>query len=135
MILHLFLILIDPKTESRNFLPASFTNVYVPRDEQFGHLKKSDFIAFNLKSLVNSVIPFFKAFVDLTPNEYDSFKEVDDLYFNGIPIPTDALNQLASNIPIEMMKEFFRTDGQQLLKFPAPQVVEGIKFNVKILLN
>ncbi|XWS64537.1 hypothetical protein CRYUN_Cryun05aG0012600 [Craigia yunnanensis] len=114
----------DPNTESRNFLPASFTNVYVPRDEQFGHLKKSDFIAFNLKSLVNSVIPFFKAFVNLTPNEYDSFKEVDDLYFNGIPIPTDALNQLASNIPIEMMKEFFRTDGQQLLKFPAPQVVE-----------
>ncbi|XP_022720104.1 linoleate 9S-lipoxygenase 6-like [Durio zibethinus] len=115
----------DPNTESRNFLPTNVFNIYVPRDEQFGHLKMSDFIAYNLKSLVNQIIPFFEAFVNHTPNEFDSFKEVDNLYFNGIPLPTDALNQLASNIPLEMTKEIFRSDGQQLLKFPVPRVIEN----------
>ncbi|XVE89674.1 hypothetical protein DITRI_Ditri20bG0014900 [Diplodiscus trichospermus] len=114
----------DPNTESRRFLPATVFNIYVPRDERFGHLKMSDFLAYNLKAFVNQIFPLLEAFVDLTPNEFDSFKEVDDLYFNGIPLPTDALNQLASDIPLDMMKEFFRTDGQQLLKFPVPQVIQ-----------
>ncbi|XVE89677.1 hypothetical protein DITRI_Ditri20bG0015200 [Diplodiscus trichospermus] len=114
----------DPNTESRNFIPSVIGNVYVPRDEQFGHLKQSDFVAYNIKSVVNSVIPALQTIVNITPFEYDSFKDVDNLYFNGIPLPTDALNQLASNIPLEMTKEFFRTDGQQLLKFPVPQVIQ-----------
>ncbi|XVF06081.1 hypothetical protein REPUB_Repub06bG0017600 [Reevesia pubescens] len=114
----------DPHTESRLFIPTDVFNIYVPRDEQFGHLKFSDFIAYNLKALVNQIIPLFEAFVNSTPNEFDSFKDVDNLYFNGIPLPTNLINQLASNIPLEMMKELFRSDGQQLLKFPVPQVIE-----------
>ncbi|XP_021282571.1 linoleate 9S-lipoxygenase 6-like [Herrania umbratica] len=113
----------DPNTESRVFIPGIFS-IYVPRDEQFGHLKMSDFIAYNLKALVQNIIPAFQAFVNFTPNEFDSFKEVDNLYFNGIQLPTEALNQLTSNIPLPMIKEIFRTDGEQLLKFPAPQVIE-----------
>ncbi|KAL1060185.1 hypothetical protein V6Z11_1Z118900 [Gossypium hirsutum] len=113
----------DPNTESRVFLPEVL-NIYVPRDEQFGHLKLSDFIAFNLKGLVNQIIPLLEAYVNLTPNEFDSFKDVDNLYFNGIPLPTDLINQIASNIPLEMMQEFFRSDGQQLLKYPVPQVIQ-----------
>ncbi|XP_039018249.1 linoleate 9S-lipoxygenase 6-like [Hibiscus syriacus] len=113
----------DPNTESRLFLP-DVLNIYVPRDEQFGHLKLSDFIVYNLKGLVNKIIPLLEAFVNYTPNEFDSFKDVDNLYFNGIPLPTDLINQLASNIPLEMMQEFFRSDGQQLLKFPVPKVIE-----------
>ncbi|KAA3468686.1 linoleate 9S-lipoxygenase 6-like [Gossypium australe] len=114
----------DPNTESRVFLPEVL-NIYVPRDEQFGHLKLSDFIAFNLKGLVNQIIPLLEAYVNLTPNEFDSFKDVDNLYFNGIPLPTDLINQIASNIPLEMMQEFFRSDGQQLLKYPVPQVIQN----------
>ncbi|XP_017625313.1 linoleate 9S-lipoxygenase 6-like [Gossypium arboreum] len=113
----------DPNIESRVFLPEVL-NIYVPRDEQFGHLKLSDFIAFNLKGLVNQIIPLLEAYVNLTPNEFDSFKDVDNLYFNGIPLPTDLINQIASNIPLEMMQEFFRSDGQQLLKYPVPQVIQ-----------
>ncbi|XVE89675.1 hypothetical protein DITRI_Ditri20bG0015000 [Diplodiscus trichospermus] len=116
----------DPNTESRYFLPPPLVigNIYIPRDEQFGHLKKSDFVAFALKSLVHSVIPAIETFVNLTPNEYDSYKEVDNLYFNGLPIPADAINKLASNIPFEMISESLRTDGRQLLKFPIPQVIQ-----------
>ena len=121
------LIFIDRNTESRRFLPATTFNIYVPRDEQFGHLKTSDFIGFSLKGVVNQIIPLFEAFVDLTPNEFDSFKEVDNLYYNGLPLPTGLLNQIVSQIPLPMMKEVFRTDGQQLLKFPVPQVIKGKK--------
>ncbi|KAE8726454.1 Linoleate 9S-lipoxygenase 6 [Hibiscus syriacus] len=113
----------DPNTESRLFLP-DVLNIYVPRDEEFGHLKLSDFITYSLKSLVNQIIPLLEAFVNFTPNEFDSFKDVDNLYFNGIPLPTGLINQLASNIPLETMKEFFRSDGQQLLKFPVPNVIK-----------
>ncbi|OMO99197.1 Lipoxygenase [Corchorus olitorius] len=102
----------------------SFFSTYVPRDEQFGHLKAADFVAYNLKVVVQNIIPTFEAFINRTPNEFDSFKEVDDLYFNGIQLPTDVFNQLTSNVPLPMLKELFRTDGQQLLKFPVPQVIE-----------
>ncbi|XP_022742693.1 probable linoleate 9S-lipoxygenase 5 [Durio zibethinus] len=114
----------DPNTESRCFLPFRIFNVYVPRDEQFGNLKASDFVAFGLKGLVKQIIPLLEAIVDLTPNEIDSFKELDNLYFNGLPLPTNALNQIVSQIPLPMMKEFFRRDGKQLLKFPVPQVIK-----------
>ncbi|XP_021282192.1 linoleate 9S-lipoxygenase 6-like [Herrania umbratica] len=113
----------DPNTESRVYIPGLFST-YVPRDEQFGHLKLTDFIAYNLKALVTNVIPAFEAFVNFTPNEFDSFEEVDNLYFNGIQLPTEALNKLTSNIPLPMIKEMFRSDGQQLLKFPVPQLIE-----------
>ncbi|KAG4189169.1 hypothetical protein ERO13_A08G210200v2 [Gossypium hirsutum] len=113
----------DPKTESRLFLP-NILNIYVPRDEQFAHLKLSDFIAYNLKGLVNQIIPLLEAFVNYTPNEFDSFKDVDNLFFSGLPLPTDLINQVANNIPLEMMGEFFRSDGQQLLKFPVPKLIE-----------
>ncbi|OMO99201.1 Lipoxygenase [Corchorus olitorius] len=113
----------DPSSESRLYIPGTFST-YVPRDEQFGHLKTSDFIANSLKVLVQNIIPVFEAFINRTPNEFDSFKEVDDLYFNGIQLPTDVFNQLTSNVPLPMLKELFRTDGQQLLKFPVPQVIE-----------
>ncbi|KAE8687894.1 Linoleate 9S-lipoxygenase 1 [Hibiscus syriacus] len=97
----------DPNTESRLFLP-DVLNIYVPRDEQFGHLKLSDFIVYNLKGLVNKIIPLLEAFVNYTPNEFDSFKDVDNLYFNGIPLPTDLINQLANrNNPIA-----WRTDEE-----------------------
>lgn len=117
----------DPNTESRRFLPVNPFNIYVPRDEQFGHLKTSDFVAYNLKGLVSQIIPMFEAFVDLTPNEFESFAEVHNLYHNGIPLPTAVLNQVASQIPLPMMGEIIRTDGQQLLKFPVPHVVKDEK--------
>ncbi|XP_022720105.1 probable linoleate 9S-lipoxygenase 5 isoform X1 [Durio zibethinus] len=118
----------DPNSESRDFpeLPGTMYNVYVPRDEQFSRLKKSDFNAYNLKGFLHDIMPTVQAIVNLTPKEFDTFKDIDELYFNGIQLPTDAVNQLVNNIPLPLMiKEIFRSDGEQLVKFPVPQVIQA----------
>ncbi|KAM3704866.1 hypothetical protein ACJW31_03G038300 [Castanea mollissima] len=78
----------DPSSESKMKLLMSL-NIYVPRDERFGHLKLSDFLAYALKSL-----------------------------------PEGAVKNIRDNIPAEMLKEVFPTDGEGLLKYPMPQVIK-----------
>ncbi|KAK6243127.1 hypothetical protein QUC31_009536 [Theobroma cacao] len=115
----------DPNTESRIPLLMSL-NIYVPRDERFGHLKLSDFLAYALKSVVQFIVPELEDLTDRTRNEFDSFKDVDDLYYGGVKLPSGPLlDNIIKNIPLEMLKEIFRTDGEQLLKFPVPQVIQN----------
>ncbi|XP_021817422.1 probable linoleate 9S-lipoxygenase 5 [Prunus avium] len=116
----------DPNSESRIPLLMSL-NVYVPRDERFGHLKLSDFLAYALKSIVQFIRPELEALFDKTPSEFDSFEDVLKLYIGGIPLPEGLLKDIGDNIPAEMLKEIFRTDGAQLLRFPMPQVIEEDK--------
>ncbi|WKA02866.1 hypothetical protein VitviT2T_021017 [Vitis vinifera] len=117
----------DPKTESRLPLVMSL-NIYVPRDERFGHLKMSDFLAYALKSIVQFLLPEFEALCDITPNEFDSFQDVLDLYEGGIKVPEGPLlDKIKDNIPLEMLKELVRTDGEHLFKFPMPQVIKEDK--------
>ncbi|RVX18906.1 putative linoleate 9S-lipoxygenase 5 [Vitis vinifera] len=85
----------DPNTESRLPLVMSL-NIYVPRDERFGHLK--------------------------------IFQDVLDLYEGGIKVPEGPLlDKIKDNIPLEMLKELVRTDGEHLFKFPMPQVIKEDK--------
>ncbi|KAJ1420343.1 PLAT/LH2 domain [Sesbania bispinosa] len=110
----------DPNSESRS------DNVYIPRDEAFGHLKSSDFLAYGLKSVSQDVIPAIQSVFDInfTPNEFDSFEEVYDLYEGGIKLPTDIISQIS---PLPVLKEILRTDGEQFLKFPPPKVIQVSK--------
>ncbi|XP_057455143.1 seed linoleate 9S-lipoxygenase-3-like [Lotus japonicus] len=110
----------DPQTESRS---SSF---YIPRDEAFGHLKSSDFLTYGLKSISQDVIPALQSVFDInfTPNEFDSFGDVYDLYEGGIQLPTDILSKIS---PLPVLKEVFRTDGEQFLKFPPPKVIQVTK--------
>ncbi|PQQ06498.1 putative linoleate 9S-lipoxygenase 5 isoform X2 [Prunus yedoensis var. nudiflora] len=110
----------DSNSESRLPLLMSL-NIYVPRDERFGHLKLSDFLAYALKSIAQFIRPELEALFDKTPNEFDSFEDVLKLYEGGIPLPEGLLKDIGDNIPAEMLKEIFRTDGAQLLRFPMPQ--------------
>ncbi|KAH0712647.1 hypothetical protein KY289_008606 [Solanum tuberosum] len=66
----------DPKSESRIPLLMSL-DIYVPRDERFGHIKLSDFLTYALKSIVQFLIPEFQALFDSTPDEFDSFEDSD----------------------------------------------------------
>ncbi|ONI04496.1 hypothetical protein PRUPE_6G324400 [Prunus persica] len=116
----------DSNSESRIPLLMSL-NIYVPRDERFGHLKLSDFLAYALKSIVQFIRPELEALFDKTPNEFDSLEDVLKLYEGGIPLPEGLLKDIGDNIPAEMLKEIFRTDGAQLLRFPMPQVIEEDK--------
>ncbi|XP_057512598.1 probable linoleate 9S-lipoxygenase 5 [Actinidia eriantha] len=117
----------DPESESRLPLLMSL-NIYVPRDERFGHLKLSDFLAYALKSIVQFLIPEFEALCDSTPNEFDSFDDTLKLYEGGFKLPEGPLlDRIKENIPLEMLKELIRTDGEGYTKFPMPQVIKDDK--------
>ncbi|XP_030959758.1 probable linoleate 9S-lipoxygenase 5 [Quercus lobata] len=113
----------DPNTESRLELLMSL-NIYVPRDERFGHLKLSDFLAYALKAVGQFLKPELESLFDSTPSEFDSFKDVLKLYEGGIKLPDGLLKDIRDNIPAEMLKEVFPTDGEGLLKYPMPQVIK-----------
>ncbi|KAM5554019.1 putative linoleate 9S-lipoxygenase 5 [Rosa sericea] len=113
----------NPNCESRIPLLMSL-DIYVPRDERFGHLKMSDFLAYALKSLVQFIRPELQAVFDKTPNEFDSFQDVLNLYEGGFPLPEGLLKDIGDNIPLPMIKEIFRTDGERFLRFPVPQVIK-----------
>ncbi|KAJ6682994.1 LIPOXYGENASE [Salix koriyanagi] len=115
----------DPNTESREPLLMSL-NIYVPRDERFGHLKMADFLAYALKSVAQFIKPELQALADSTPNEFDSLEDVLKLYEGGFKLPDGPLlENLKKNIPLEMLKEIIRTDGEGLFRFPKPQVIQA----------
>eukprot|EP00262_Sarcandra_glabra_P006180 TRINITY_DN18303_c0_g1_i1.p1 TRINITY_DN18303_c0_g1~~TRINITY_DN18303_c0_g1_i1.p1 ORF type:complete len:860 (-),score=111.78 TRINITY_DN18303_c0_g1_i1:147-2726(-) len=117
----------DPNTESRLFLLN--IDIYVPRDERFGHLKMSDFLAYALKSLVQFLLPELQALFDDTPNEFDTFQDVLNLYEGGLQLPNcPEVNAIKDMIPLEMIKELVRTDGERFLQFPMPQVIKADRF-------
>ncbi|KDP40158.1 hypothetical protein JCGZ_02156 [Jatropha curcas] len=116
----------DPDSESR--LPLLSLDIYVPRDERFGHLKFSDFLAYALKSLVQVLLPEVKSLCDKTINEFDSFEDVLKLYEGGLKLPNAALtSKIRKSIPWEMLKELVRNDGERFLKFPMPDVIKADK--------
>ncbi|KAL5566068.1 hypothetical protein UlMin_029232 [Ulmus minor] len=113
----------DPTCESRLGIVDSI-NVYVPRDEKFGHLKMSDFVAYGLKALTQFVTPALRMKFDSTPGEFDTFQDVLQMYEGGIPMPKSILDNISNNVPTPLLKEMFRTDGEQFLKFPVPHVLK-----------
>ncbi|KAK3418571.1 hypothetical protein EUGRSUZ_H04496 [Eucalyptus grandis] len=117
----------DPNTESRLPLLMSL-NTYVPRDERFGHLKMSDFLAYAVKAVGQFLKPELESICDSTPNEFDYFQDVLNLYEGGIKLPDGPLlESLKEHIPLEMLKELVRTDGEGLLEYPMPQVIKEDK--------
>ncbi|CAN1129293.1 Probable linoleate 9S-lipoxygenase 5 [Linum perenne] len=116
----------DPNSESR--LPLLSLDIYVPRDERFGPVKFSDFLAYGLKSIVKVLVPEISSLCDKTINEFDSFEDVFDLYERGIELPSKAtISKIRNNIPWELLKELVRTDGERFLKFPTPDVIKEDK--------
>lgn len=124
----------DPNTESK-MNPLNILNVYVPRDERFDHLKMSDVVAYALKIIAQFLKPELEAPFNITPNEFDSIEDVLKLYEGGIELPQGLLENIRENIPIETLKEIFRSDGQKLLKFPVPQVIKGNVYICKLYSN
>ncbi|KAK0606947.1 hypothetical protein LWI29_006777 [Acer saccharum] len=113
----------DPNSESR--LPLLSLDIYVPRDERFGHVKFSDFLAYALKSLVQVLLPEITSLCDKTINEFDTFQDVHNLYEGGLKLPSrPTVCKLRDHIPWEMLKELVRNDGERFLKFPMPDVIK-----------
>jgi hypothetical protein len=83
---------------------------------------------YGIKSLSQDVLPLLQSVIfdlNFTPNEFDSFDEVRGLFEGGIKLPTDIISQIS---PLPALKEILRTDGEQALKFPPPQVIRGTLF-------
>lgn len=86
----------------------------------------SDFLAYALKSIVQFIVPEVRSFCDKTPNEFDTFQDVLNLYEGGLQLPrVPALEKAKEMIPLEMIKELVRSDGERVLKYPTPQVIQG----------
>nr|AEU04516.1 lipoxygenase 1 [Taxus chinensis] len=118
----------DAASESRVPIQSSL-DIFVPRDERFGHLKLSDFLAYALKSVGQVLLPELKSLFDSTPNEFDSFEDLMKLYSDGIKLPSNPLLDAArSLIPLEFIKQLVRSDGEKLLKFPIPKVIASDEF-------
>jgi len=106
-------------------------DTYIPRDENFGHLKSGDFLTYAIKSLTQNVLPQFQSAFGFN-NEFDTFEDVRGLFDGGVYLPTDVISKIS---PIPVLKEFLRTDGEQVLKFPPPQVIRGILYMLIIILH
>ncbi|MED6113038.1 Lox2p [Stylosanthes scabra] len=106
----------DLKSET----PAEET--YVPRDENFGLLKSSNFLIYKIKSLGQNLLPLLESLI--SHHEFHSFEEVRQLYEGGIKLPTNMLSKIAH---LPALKEILRTDGENVLKFPPPQATKVSK--------
>lgn len=118
----------DPERESRP-LPL-IQSIYVPRDEVFGHLKQSDFLGYSLKALVDGIIPAIRTYVDLSPGEFNSFKDILKLYEGGIKLPDiPALEEMRKQFPLQLVKDLIPMGGDYILKLPKPQIIKGMLLN------
>jgi linoleate 9S-lipoxygenase len=116
----------DPDAERR--LTLLDQDVYVPRDERFGHVKQSDFLGYSIKALADAILPAIQTYVDLTPGEFDSFEDVLKLYEGGIKLPNiPALEEFRKQFPFQLVKDLmpsFSGSGDVLLKLPMPKIIK-----------
>ncbi|KAI4329126.1 hypothetical protein L6164_021424 [Bauhinia variegata] len=117
----------DPKSESRMFpLEPSF-EIYIPRDERFGHLKMADFLTYMLKAVNQNLRPALEYAFTFLSNEFKDFEDVRELYEGGFKLPGDVLNSISNQIPTPMLREFLRSDGEQTLRYPTPRLIQKNK--------
>ncbi|KAA8545125.1 hypothetical protein F0562_019986 [Nyssa sinensis] len=93
---------------------------YVPRDEQFGHIKMSDFSAYSLKSTIHHFIP------SGTSDEFDTFEDVIKLCEGKFTV-SEKIDKMLGKIPFELVKKLVRTNGEAYFKFPMPKVIKEDK--------
>ncbi|VAI21678.1 unnamed protein product [Triticum turgidum subsp. durum] len=101
-----------------------YSRVFFANDV-IGHLKKSDFLGYSLKALVDGIVPAIRTYVDLSPGEFDSFADILKLYEGGIKLPSiPALEEVRKRFPLQLVKDLIPMGGDYLLKPPKPQVIK-----------
>ncbi|XP_042031042.1 probable linoleate 9S-lipoxygenase 5 [Salvia splendens] len=117
----------DPNTESRIPLLMSL-NIYVPRDERFGHLKLSDFLGYGLKSVFQFLLPVLTDLCATLSNEFESFEDVLQIYEGGFKLPEGPLLQsIYDNVPSELLDDIFNKDAKGFFKYPMPDIIKESK--------
>lgn len=114
----------DPSLESR--LRVQEQN-YVPRDEMFGGLKRSDFKGFILKAVLNGIVPAIRAYVGPTPGEFDSFDDIMGLYKSCLKLPNiPGFEELKKHFPVQLIRDLLPVGGKYIFRLPVPQIIKGI---------
>lgn len=93
----------------------------------------SDFIAYGLKFLTQGLTPALLAYFDGT-EEIDSFDELFNMYDGGFKLPPQVLEMVRKSMPIELLKEIFRSDGEGFPKFPKPHVIQSTHFYLTLVI-
>ncbi|KAI4303687.1 hypothetical protein MLD38_039291 [Melastoma candidum] len=113
----------DKNTKSRILLLESL-KIYVPRDERFGHIKLADFLAFGAKSIGQFLKPELEDLLEGSPKEFNSFRDIIHLYRGGIEPSKSLSESIQRDVPLEVVKEILPTEGEGILEYPSPQVIE-----------
>ncbi|MCO5606735.1 hypothetical protein L7F22_060925 [Adiantum nelumboides] len=119
----------DPTSERPVELPEL---VYVPRDERFKRIKKSDFLGTAMKSFAHGAIPVIERMLE-GRKTFDDMDDVKDLYASGVNLhssdimPLTEQEKLAGMLdPFEILKEIVdpETEDPHILRFPKPQIIQ-----------
>ncbi|KAK8964315.1 putative linoleate 9S-lipoxygenase 5 [Platanthera guangdongensis] len=81
-----------------------------------------------IEAVSSALLPVLQAVFDKTPNTFDSYKDVLQLYEGGLPLPDiPQVQALIQAIPLEMLKNILTPpQGQHsFLKLPVPQIIQG----------
>ena len=70
----------------------------------------TDFVAYGFKAITQFIIPALRMKFDRTPGEFDSFKDVHDMFEGGIQIPKSILDG-----HLRTGKEFGTVEGDDWL--------------------
>jgi linoleate 9S-lipoxygenase len=95
--------------------------IYVPRDEAFGHLKMSDFLGYSIKAIAKGIVPAVRTYVDTTPKEFDSFQDIiRSLYEGGLQLPNiPALEEMRRLFPLQLIKDLLPKAATTCSSYPC----------------
>ncbi|KAJ6810583.1 putative linoleate 9S-lipoxygenase 5 [Iris pallida] len=117
----------DPNSESR--LSRQDDDVYVPRDERFGHVKQADFQTKLIKAFVQAIIPLLQGINN--DWEFDAFEDVLKMYSGTGLVLGEAnpamIRQMKEKVPFESLKDMISItkDGRAILRLPMPHVIQS----------
>jgi linoleate 9S-lipoxygenase len=107
--------------------------VYVPRDERFQRIKKSQFLGSSIKSFAHGTLTVLDRLIE-GRRFFEHIDEVKELYSKGIGIDVGAILPLSEEEKEKGLENVFElarqiidpsTGDTHFLKFPVPQVIEG----------
>ncbi|KAL2652468.1 hypothetical protein R1flu_020596 [Riccia fluitans] len=129
----------DPSKESR---VEGKQFPYVPRDECFEDVKQECYFNAAIRGLVHRSLPELRDHFFGSPEEFDSFEEIDQLYCEGVTlrktgmVDTNDIIGMLATLPItSLLPDAIRavvasvsSEEPNVLRYPKPQLLSRDKF-------
>ncbi|KAL7595029.1 hypothetical protein Lser_V15G29178 [Lactuca serriola] len=111
----------DPLSETRTLLPF-----YVPSDEDFSEIKKANFGARALYSVLHAVVPALDAIITDKDKRFPLFRTIDMLYDEGVNVPPPD-NGLKTILPRLVKGAVDTVDA--VIQFETPETIDHDTFS------